>query len=79
MAEHMTQSISAVGMMVGDAVEFDSDRQTEKGPSSGRVVVRWGSQVSISHSDTVEWFEVADLVVSRVSTHHRGGKLWILR
>lgn len=70
---------TATEMAVGDAVEFDSDRQTEKGPSSGRVVVRSGSQVAIRHSDTVEWFDVNGLRVERLSTHYRGGKLWIMQ
>lgn len=70
---------TAADIAVGDAVEFDSDRQTEKGPSSGRVVLRRGSQVAISHSDAVEWFDVNELRVERLSTHYRGGKLWIMQ
>lgn len=50
---------------IGDHVEFLSDRQTEKGPSGGRVVIVEGSKVAIRHSDAVEWFDARKIRVVR--------------
>lgn len=49
---------------VGDAVEFASDRQTEKGPSGGSVIAvdRDKQTATIQHSDhpgeTFRWWDV---------------------
>ena len=68
-------------MKVGDAVEFLSDQQTQKGPSSGRVIEREGLTVTVQHSDHPgEVFSVADLSVDKLSSHHRdGAPLWIMK
>ncbi|HET8550890.1 MAG TPA: hypothetical protein VFM97_00250 [Gammaproteobacteria bacterium] len=42
---------------VGDRVEFDSDRQTEKGPSGGEIIAVDGDRVQVAHSDAQEWFD----------------------
>lgn len=57
---------------LGDIVEFLSDRQTEKGPSSGSVVaVDYGAgNCSIRHSDTTERFVMADVRV-KIYTRRR--------
>ena len=61
----------------GDRVEFLSDRQTEKGPSAGKITISRGTQILISHSDCSEEFCVDDLVIDRKTRHHRGGTLWV--
>lgn len=38
-------------MRAGDCAEFLSDRQTEKGPSSGTITDVTGDHVTIRHSD----------------------------
>lgn len=69
----------ADGIAEGDFVEFESDRQTEKGPSAGRVTKVEGGFVTIQHSDDPgERFEISALTVKRKTTHHEGGILWIL-
>lgn len=61
----------------GTLVEFLSDRQTDKGPSSGRVVYNNGQDIAIQHSDGVEWFSAIDLEVERVTRRKKDGKvLW---
>ena len=59
---------------VGDKVEFVSDRQTEKGPSSGLVVAVEDDQVAIRHSDTVEWFRKGRINVRSFRTISKGLK-----
>jgi hypothetical protein len=49
----------------GDLVEFKSDRQTDKGPSSGRVLAVDGDRVKIAHSDCEEWFTWPKLDLER--------------
>lgn len=66
-------------MNEGDLVEFKSDLQTEKGPSAGKIVERFSGHVNIEHSDCIEMFNVGDLIIEKETTHHRGGKLWILK
>jgi hypothetical protein len=56
---------------VGDHVDFASDRQTEKGPSAGSVVIVSDNQVAIRHSDCVEWFEADKVRVVRYSSCNR--------
>ena len=71
--------MDATKMKIGDAVEFRSDQQTEKGPSAGRVTERVDTLVTILHSDHPgEVFDVRDLRVNRLTTHHKGGPLWML-
>lgn len=65
---------------VGDLVEFESDRQTEKGPSSGRIVStngRFGTCV-IQHSDDQELFFIDQVKAKRLTRSYRGEPLWIL-
>ena len=63
----------------GDFVEFCSDSQTDKGPSSGRCISRTGRKVVIRHSDHPgEEFDLDTLAMVEETTHHRGGKLWML-
>ncbi len=71
--------ITADAMRVGDVVEFCSDRQTEKGPSSGTVVARQGDFVMISHSDTpAEIFRVSKLHVKALAETADHRRLWRL-
>lgn len=72
--------MNAEGMKIGDAVEFLSDRQTEKGPSAGRVIERSHKTVTIEHSDHPgECFAAAKLSVERLSKHYMdGAPLWML-
>lgn len=69
---------AATGIKEGDWVEFDSDRQTDKGPSSGKVIKVEGDEVTIRHSDDPgEVFSIAALKVKLKTEHYRGGTLWI--
>lgn len=71
--------VNGNNMKVGDAVEFRSDSQTEKGPSTGRVTARDGDKVCIRHSDHLgELFHAPSINVEKLATHHKGGPLWIL-
>jgi len=71
-------------MHVGDLVEFRSDLQTEKGPSSGSIVgmVRIGdgpTAIQIRHSDAIETFEAKDLIIERRTVSASGRPLWLLK
>lgn len=69
---------AANGIAEGDWVEFASDWQTEKGPSSGKVVKVEGDIVTIAHSDDPgEDFSISKLKVKARTQHYRGGTLWI--
>jgi hypothetical protein len=69
---------AATDIKVGDWVEFASDWQTEKGPSSGKVVKVEGDSVTIAHSDNPgEIFSIPALKVKQRTEHYRGGTLWI--
>ena len=69
---------AANGIDEGDWVEFASDWQTEKGPSSGKVVKVEGDIVTIAHSDDLgEDFSISKLKVKARTQHYRGGTLWI--
>lgn len=69
---------AATGIAEGDWVEFASDWQTEKGPSSGKVVKVEGDKVTIAHSDDRgEEFGITGLKVKERASHYRGGTLWI--
>jgi hypothetical protein len=65
---------------VGDAVQFESDRQTEKGPSAGSVVAldKANGIVTIKHSDHPgETFQI--LAVRTVYRHRRpADTFWML-
>jgi hypothetical protein len=65
---------------VGDMVEFDSDRQTEKGPSSGPVTKVADGKVTVKHSDHPgETFTIAKVKVKSFNPSASDGKrLWIL-
>lgn len=71
--------------MVGDHVEFDSDRQTEKGPSGGWVerVDRASDKCWIMHSDTRAPGEEFTMSAVRVLGRTRHAKtnrpLWLLQ
>lgn len=57
--------LTARDMQIGDRVEFESDMQTEKGPSGGTVITATENAVVIAHSDHPgETFERHDLQVS---------------
>jgi hypothetical protein len=64
---------SKEGMVIGDFVEFFSDVQTEKGPSTGTVTERVGDRVMIKHSDhSGESFDIKTLqIVSKVKYDDR--------
>ena len=67
-------------MREGDCVEFISDKQTEKGPSSGTVTNVTADNVTIQHSDHPgETFSKRKLRV-KGEVRHRDGirKLWLL-
>ena len=69
---------SANSMAEGDRVEFQSDLQTDKGPATGKVLVRDGDQVAIKYSDGVEWFDLGTLQVLELTTGADGYRLWLL-
>ena len=69
---------SAKNMAEGDCVEFQSDLQTDKGPATGKVLVRDGNQVAIKYSEGVEWFDVATLQVLELTKDADGFTLWLL-
>lgn len=66
-------------MRPGDCAEFLTDKQTEKGPSSGAITNVSGDSVTIRHSDNPgEEFSKQALSVNRETRHHDGiRKLWI--
>lgn len=65
---------------VGDVVEFDSDLQTEKGPSSGTIKEVDGTRILVAHSDAEEWFDGTKLIVSEKTTAADGKRpLWIMK
>lgn len=66
-------------MQAGDYVEFMSDRQTEKGPSAGKIKISRGDDLLIEHSDCTEEFKASQLQVERKSEHRKGGTLWVLK
>ncbi len=63
-------------MQPGDYVEFLSDRQTEKGPSTGRVVAISNDRVTIRHSDCTEDFKRCELILKKESDHRKGRVFW---
>jgi hypothetical protein len=66
---------------IGDKVEFLSDRQTEKGPSSGTVLAvdRDTKTATIRHSDHPgETFRWSDVSARRFTIAHDGRPLWQL-
>lgn len=67
-------------MRAGDVCEFISDRQTEKGPSRGTIIVSTDASVTISHSDHPgEEFSKNALRVKGEFRHKDGvRKLWVL-
>jgi uncharacterized protein YukJ len=73
------------GFKLGDLVEFLSDKQTEKGPSSGSIIEidtdeKSGTQISIvvKHSDCPkEVFHLSHLNVNRKVEREDGKVLWI--
>jgi hypothetical protein len=65
--------IDASLMQVGDVCEFVSDRQTEKGPSSGTVTRVDDGFITIAHSDhSGEIFRASELIVN----YARNKKEW---
>lgn len=71
--------------MVNDHIEFNSDRQTEKGPSGGWVtkVDYAADQCWITHSDTGEpgeQFTMSKVRVLGRARHHKTKRpLWLLQ
>lgn len=75
----MDSLLSATNMAEGDHVDFGSDAQTEKGPSSGKVVKVEKGFVTIAHSDDPgERFKAAKLKVRGIGRHRDGGVVWML-
>jgi len=70
--------------MVNDRIEFDSDRQTEKGPSGGCVtqIDYRADECWIEHSDTGhpgERFVISEVKVLGRGRHHKTGRpFWLL-
>jgi hypothetical protein len=73
-----TELASAEAMEEGDMVEFQSDRQTDKGPATGKVLVRDGGVIAIKFSAGIEWFEVCNINVLELVTKPDGVRLWLL-
>lgn len=69
------------GPAVGDKIEFESDRLTDKGPSSGSItdmkVTPDGAIIRVKHSDTQEWMSWADLEPHARRSKHDGG--WLIK
>lgn len=67
-------------MRCGDCAEFISDRQTEKGPSSGTITSVRGNEVIIKHSDHPGEVFAKDKLRVKGEVRYRDGKrkLWIL-
>ena len=64
----------------GDLVEFRSDLQTEKGPSSGTVTFVDRNSVCIGHSDGYEWFDADRVKVLSIGISQRNGcAFWKLK
>lgn len=66
---------------VGDRVEFHSDKQTEKGPSSGSVIAanRLNRTAVIRHSDHPgEVFHWAAVKVEYLNIRGLGDRFWML-
>lgn len=49
---------------VGDKIEFLSDRQTDKGPCSGKVLAVEG-RVLLTYSDTTQWHDPEAIEVDK--------------
>jgi hypothetical protein len=73
-----TELASAESMEERDLVEFQSDRQTDKGPATGAVLVRDGGVVAIQFNSDIEWFEVKNIIVLELVTRPNGVRLWLL-
>ena len=75
----MTIKSDPKNMKAGDLIEFLSDRQTDKGPSSGVCVRNNGSTLTLSHSDIDDdiW-SVDKLRVERVGWTRDGRRYWAL-
>lgn len=72
-------ALTAEGIKEGDLVEFESDRQTEKGPSSGKVVSVSNGNVTVAHSDDPgEVFAISKLAVKKVTVSASGETLWVI-
>lgn len=72
--------IDASQIEVGDVCEFESDRQTEKGPCSGVCIEADESTVVIRHSDHPgESFERDSLIVNYACNKPKTNKCyWLL-
>lgn len=71
--------LPAKAMKPGAVIEFLSDQQTDKGPSSGTCVSNDGETIVLSHSDTEhDEFRAEELRVERVGTTHDGRDYWAL-
>ena len=83
--EHIVAALADVNSTlmpsIGDRVEFQSDRQTEKGPSSGSVIAvdRNRQTVTIRHSDHPgETFRWQDVKVKYCRLRGPGDTFWAL-
>ena len=69
--------IDASNIQPGDIVEFLSDLQTEKGPSSGTCVANHGDVVIIDHSDAYgDSFKIKELRVKHFKKYEDGRRYW---
>lgn len=73
-----TELATAESMEQGDHVEFQSDRQTDKGPATGTVLVRDGGVVAIKFGAGIEWFEVKNIDVLELVVKPNNVRLWLL-
>lgn len=72
-----SQLISAKLIEQGDAVEFQSDLQTDKGPATGTVLVRDGDAIAIKFSAGVEWFDLNKLEILELVSKPDNVRLWL--
>lgn len=70
-------AIDANNIQPGDIVEFLSDLQTEKGPSSGACAANHGDVIIIDHSDVYgDRFKTGDLRIKYFKKHGDGKRYW---
>jgi hypothetical protein len=56
--------LTANDMQPGDLIEFVSDKQTDKGPCSGRCISNDGVNVTLKYSDIVSIYRIEELIVN---------------
>lgn len=69
--------LDATQMAPGDIIEFVSDQQTDKGPSSGTCIANDGATVTLSHSDiNDDSFLISDLTVNYCRNRSKFGNAY---